>query len=411
MPWLRSLLVCCLCTTPALAEDWPQWLGPRRDGSSSEQVQAWKEPPKVVWRKPVSEGNSSPVIAAGRVFIHQKVTGRDEEEVVAFDAQAGKEQWRVHYARAPFQSLFGSGPRATPTVAGDHLYAFGVTGVLTCFEAASGKQVWQVDTLNKFKGKNLTFGLAGSPLVEGRGVLVNVGATGASIVAFDRNRGDVLWQALDDGASYASPIAFGSGKERQAVFLTQDALVSISPENGSPFWRFPMRDMLLESSTTPVRSGDILFASSITYGSVGLRLDDKDGKPAYQQAWKDPALTCYFSTPVAVGEYLYVVTGSNPFAFKTAVATLHCIEVRTGKERWKRPNIGKYHAALLRTGNDKLLLLDDAGNLMLVDPNPKEYRELARAHVCGETWAHPALAHGRLYVRDNHELICLALSP
>jgi outer membrane protein assembly factor BamB len=407
MPWIRSLLAMCLCSTSALAGDWPQWLGPKRDNSSPEKVAPWTEPPKVLWRQPAGEGNSSPVIASGRVFVHEKVKNQDAEEVVAFDAKSGKELWRGRYPRAAFQSLFGNGPRATPAVAGDRVYSYGITGVLTCFEAASGKQVWQVDALKEFAAKNLGFGAACSPLIEGKGVLVNIGGKGASVVSFDQQSGEVLWKSLDDGASYSSPIAFASDTGRQVVFLTLEGLVSLNPADGSLFWRFPMKDTLFESSTTPVRAGDFLVASSITYGSVGLRLETKGGKPAYQQAWKEPGLTCYFSTPVAVGDHLYIVTGKNPLSFKTPEATLHCIEAKTGKELWMKPRVGQYHAALLRTGDDKLLMLDDAGNLILLDPNPKAYRELARSKVCGETWAHPALSDGRLYVRDNRELICL----
>jgi outer membrane protein assembly factor BamB len=239
---------------------------------------------------------------------------------------------------------------------------------------------------------------------------VNVGGQGASVVAFDKDKGTVAWKNLDDRASYSSPLVFGQGRERQAVFLTQQALVSLSPADGRLFWRFPLVDLLFESSTTPVRTGDLLMASSITYGSVGLRLETKDGKPRATEIWKNDALTCYFSTPVAVGQdYLYVVTGTKPLALSSQ-ATLHCIEAKTGKELWQKPKVGKYHAALLRTGNEKLLMLEEAGNLVLLDPDPKEYRELARAKICGETWAHPALANGRLYVRDNKEIICLQLA-
>src|SRR5262249_46653885 len=160
--------------------------------------------------------------------------------------------------------------------------------------------------------------------------------------------------------------------------------------------------------TTPVRAGDFLLASSITYGSVGLRLETRNGKPDATQVWKNDALTCYFATPVPVGtEHVYLVTGT-PSLFSQA--TLHCIETKTGKELWRHPKVGKYHATLLRTGDQKLLMLEEAGDLVLLDPNPSQYRELARAKVCDETWAHPALVDGRLYVRDSKELICLRLA-
>jgi outer membrane protein assembly factor BamB len=410
MRWLPSLLGLLVAGTFAAAADWPQWLGPNRDAASPEKVAPWKEAPKVVWQQDVGEGHSSPVVAAGRVFLHAKVKDKDEEEVLAFDAKTGEQRWRTSYPRAPFRPTFGAGPRATPAVVGGHVYTFGITGVLSCFDADSGKQVWQVDTLQKFGAKNLLFGVSCSPLVEGKLVLVNVGAKGASVVAFDKDKGDVAWQSQDDKASYAAPIAFGEGSKRQVVFLTADGVISLSPADGSLFWRFPLVDQFSESSTTPVRTGDLLLASTITAGSVGLRLGTKDGKPTAEKEWKKDELTCYFATPVAVGkEHVYMVTGTKPPAFEVE-ATLRCVEAATGNELWKKSKVGKYHASLLRTGDDKLLMLDDAGNLMLLDPNAKEYRELARAKVCGDTWAHPALSDGRLYVRDGQKLICVQLA-
>jgi outer membrane protein assembly factor BamB len=411
---LLSLLACIVTAAPAAAEDWPQWLGPRRDNSSTEKVAPWKEAPKVLWRKPAGEGNSSPVVTGGRVFIHAKVKDQDREEVVAFDAKSGEELWRKAYPRAAFKSLYGSGPRATPAVVDGKLYTFGITGVLTCFEADGGKQLWQVDTLKEFKvEKNLIFGMACSPLVDGPRVLVNVGGKGASVVAFDRAKGETVWKSMDDRASYSSPIIFGEGAGRQAIFLTGANLASLNPADGSVFWRFPLQDKLLESSTTPIRAGDYLLASSITYGSVGLRLEMKDGKPAVKKEWKNDALTSYFSTPVAAGKGLvYLITGSNPLAFRKAEADLHCIEAATGKDLWKKAKIGKYHASLMRTGDGRLLLLTDGGDLALLDPDPTGYKELARSKVSGpDTWAHPALSDGRLYIRDMAELICLQMTP
>lgn len=410
---LSTPLLVLLASAPASAGDWPQWLGPKRDNSTTEKVAVWKKKPEVVWHVPVGEGNSSPVVADGRVFIHAKVKDKNEEEVLAYDAGSGKKLWRKAYPRAAFKSLYGNGPRATPAISHGRIYTFGITGVLSCFDAAKGEQVWQVDTLKAFGAKNILFGMACSPLAVGDRVLVNVGGKGASIVAFGRARGDVKWKALDDPASYSSPILFTRDKAQQAVFLTGAGVVSLDPTNGHLFWRYPFKDLLLESSTTPVRAGNLLLASSITQGTVGLRLEAPEGKPAAKQAWKNGALTSYFSTPVAVGTgHVYLVTGTNPLAFRTEpVAALHCVEARTGKSLWKKEKIGKYHAALLRTGDNKLLLLDDGGELALLEPDPKGYRELVRTKVCGPTWAHPALAEGLLYVRDNKELICLKLAP
>jgi outer membrane protein assembly factor BamB len=417
MHWLRSLLltmlVCFFMVLPAFAEDWPQWLGPRRENSSNEKVAPWKDNLKVLWRKPVGEGHSSPVVADGRVFIHAKMTDKNEEEIVAFDVENGKELWRTHYERAAFRSLYGNGPRATPAIVKDRLYAFGITGVLTCLDTKKGDKIWQVDSLQQFKAKNLFFGMACSPLVVDERVLVNVGGEGHSIVAFDRGSGEVAWKSMDDPASYSSPIDFVWGEKRQVVFLTGANVASLNPTDGRVYWRFPLVDRLLESSTTPIRNGDLLLASSITYGSVGLQLKMQDSKPGVEEAWKNKELTSYFSTPVAIGtEHIYMVTGTTPGPFTKPSADLHCIEVKTGKKLWSKAKIGTYHSSLMRTGDGKLLLLTDGGELALLEPDPKGYRELARSKVSGpETWAHPALANGRLYVRDKTELICLKFDP
>jgi len=410
MRWLLAFWALIFFVGSGFAEDWPQWLGPHRDNSTSEKVETWKNRPRLLWKQSVGEGNSSPVVANGMVYVHAKISGKDEEKLSGFDARKGLLRIVSNYARAPFKSLYGNGPRATPLVADDRIYTLGITGVLTCFEKARGNQVWQVDTWKHYPVAKLAFGVSCSPIIEGNKILVNIGAKGASVVAFDKSNGQAIWLSQDDSASYSSPIVFGPANERQIVFLTGKGLISLSPPNGELFWRFPLVDFLLESSTTPVKVGDILVASSITYGSVGLKLQNKDGKPEVKQLWKNEDLTCYFSTPVAVGQNeLYMVTGANPLKFKTG-ATLRCVDVKTGKELWQKSNVGQYHAALVRTGNDKLLMLEDNGSLVLLDPNPKEYRELARSSICGPTWAHPALSDGRLYVRDEKELICLELT-
>jgi len=410
MPWLRSLVLGLLCSSFAAAGDWPQWLGPNRDGSSPEKVAAWNQPPKVLWRQPAGEGNSGPIVAGGRVFLLAKVKDQDKEQVQAFDADNGTPIWSVQYDRPAFKSLYGNGPRATPAISDGRLYTFGITGLLICWDTATGKELWRSDTLKQFHANNLFFGMSCSPLVEGNQVLVNVGAKGASVVALDKEKGTLAWRSQDDRASYSSPIAFDQGGARQVVFLTQQGVISLNPSDGSLYWRFPLVDKLFESSTTPMRSGDVVLASSITYGSAGIKLQTKDGKPNATELWKNDALTSYFSTPVAVGlDYTYLVTGTKPPSL-TNVATLHCIETKTGKELWSRQKVGKYHASLLRTGDDKLLMMEEAGELVLLDPGAKEYRELARSKVSGETWAHPALANGKLYVRDGKELICLQLN-
>lgn len=399
------------CTSGLLiAADWPQWLGPNRDNSTTETVGLnWATPPRAVWRKPMGEGNGGPVVVAGKVIIQDKIKDKDEEEVIAFDALTGDEKWRTPYPRAAFKSLYGNGPRGTPAVADGKVFTMGITAVLSALDLSSGKVVWQNDLLKTFGAANLFFGSAGSPLVQDGKVFAMAGNKGGALAALSATDGQVAWRGRED-ASYSSPIALGNDADRQIVFLAQPGLVSVDPNDGKVLWREALKDALLESSSTPALCGDILMASSITFGSLAVKLEKKDGRTSGTFLWKNPELTCYFATPVAVGpDHFYVVTGTKPPALAGSKATLHCVEASTGKVLWKRPGVGTYHATLLRLGDGKLLLLEENGSLVLIQPDPKEYRELARAKVCGQTWVHPAIADGRIYVRDNKDLICLEL--
>jgi outer membrane protein assembly factor BamB len=400
-----------LWTTPAVllalaplasAADWPQWLGPTRDGAIPGKLARWTGDLKEVWRQPVGEGNSSPVVANGLVFLHSKVKDKDAEAVQARDVKTGDLKWEQTYDKAPFKPQFGEGPRGTPCVHDGLVYTVGNTGVLACWEAATGKPVWKVETLAVPKKDNLFFGLSASPLVVGDLVVVQ-GGTGESkgLKAYDRKTGKPAWTAGDDAASYAAPVVIGG----DIVALTGAHLMAVTPA-GAVKWKFPFKDFLNESSTTPIKAGDLYIAASVTAGAVGVKVTEKDGKAAPEAAWRNAKLTCYFSTPVPVGkDHLFVVTGSiaNPSV------VLRCVETVTGKEVWNKPNVGKYHAALLRDEAGTLLMHSDDGALRLLAPNVTKYEELAKSKGCGPTWAHPAVADGKLYVRDAKEVICLEL--
>jgi outer membrane protein assembly factor BamB len=406
---IAALFVLLVLGTAAGAADWPQWLGTKRDGGTTEVVKPWKEPLKILWKEPVGEGDGAPVIVKGKVYVHARTPGKYEESLAAFDADTGKPLWKTPYPRRKADFLYGSGPRGAPCVAEGKVYTFGITGLFTCYDADKGGQLWQIDTAKQYQAPTPFFGNSCSPLIEGNAVLLNVGAKGASIVAFDKDTGKEIWKKLDDRASYSSPIAVGAGAGRQIIFLTADGLVGLSPKDGGVFWAHPFKDTANESSTTPILAGDMLIASSITLGTAGLRLENTDGKPGVKEVWRKAGLTSYFATPVAVGkDHLYLVT-SRKTGVITFTATLRCIETATGNELWQRDKVGEYHASLVRTGDNKLLLVEEKGDLVLIDANPKEYRELSRSKICGKTWAHPTVANGRLYIRDAKELICVEL--
>lgn len=386
------------------AEDWPGWLGPRRDGTSAETISPWMEPPKVLWKAPVTEGHSSPVVAGGLVLLHTRVAGKNAEVLTARDSRTGTIVWSAETPRDPFENAFGTGPRATPATGSGKVVSQGVTGILACRDLKTGKELWTLDTLREFEAKNLYFGVSSSPLMDGERLFVMVGGKQAGIVCLSLADGKTLWKSVDDRASYSSPILTGKAAGRRLVVLTQAGVVALDPLTGKLDWKYPLVDKLNESSTTPVVLGNSIMAASVTYGAVGLT--PAPGQPSV--AWKNGSLTCYFSTPVATksGGEILTVTGR---LLPPPSSILRCVEASTGKELWNKPGVGKYHAALMRLADGRFLMHDDFGNITLFEATRENFRELARARVCGATWAHPALADGILYIRDDKELIAMQM--
>ncbi|HEY2784219.1 MAG TPA: PQQ-binding-like beta-propeller repeat protein [Fimbriiglobus sp.] len=402
--FLIGLILAITLSPPAPAADWPQFLGPTRDNASTETVSAWTGELKPAWKVPVGSAHSSPVVAHGLVYAFYQPGKKAADALAAYDLKTGDKKWEKSYDRDPFDPLFGAGPRGTPAVVGDDVFTLGGTGVLARWDAKTGDLKWKVDTLREFKVDNLFFGVSGSPLVGGGKVFVNVGGKGAGVVAFDRNTGKVAWKATDDGASYSSPTLAKFGGKEQLVVLTKQFIRAFDPATGAVLWKHPFRDPSNESATAPLAVGDELVCSSVTLGSVLL-------KPAADSAkvvWAKRGLNCYFSTPTAVGSDLYMLNGVLKGI--TPSVTLRCVELATGKVRWEKPNVGNFHAAVIRTGNGKLLMLDDNGYLTLFQPDEKEFKQLARTKVCGPTWAHPALSDGRLVIRDEKDLLCFEMA-
>lgn len=405
----RFLAACSLALAIAAsldAADWPQFLGPKRDNTTPEQVSPWTGELKPLWKMPVGEAHSSPVVANGIVYIFAQPKGANTDALSAFDAKTGELKWKNEYDRPEFKPLFGNGPRSTPVVSNGKVFTYGGTGILACWDAKTGDVAWKVDALKEFKANNLFFGVSTSPIMVGEDkVVVMVGGKGAGIVAFDAKTGKPAWQATDDPASYSSPIL----ANKQLIFLTGANLLGLSL-SGEKLWSVPFKDSLNESSTTPVVMGDVVIGSSVTAGTIAVRVSEKDGKFSTEKVWDSKALTCYFSTPVVAQDYLYMVNGAA--SLRNATITLRCVEAKSGKVAWEKKNVGRYHAAILRCGpegKERLLMLDDNGYLTLFETNPKEYKELARSKVCDTTWAHPALVDHHLYIRDEKELVCIPL--
>ncbi len=389
--------------------DWPQFLGPRRDSTTPETVAAWTGELRPAWRQAVGAAHSSPVVAGGVVYAFYEPAGKNADLLAAFDAATGRRLWENSYERAEFKPLFGHGPRATPLVHRGRVYTFGGTGILACWNVADGQLLWKVDTLQEFGAANLFFGVSASPLaLDEETIVVPVGGKGAGFVAFDAATGRRRWQATDEPASYASPILHRG----QLIALGGAHLLGLSPR-GQLLWSVPFEGKvgnLVESSTTPLAIDEWVIGSTISSGTIALRLRQDGEKWTPQTVWHNKELRCYFSAPVVVGEHVYMVNSTGTLT-QPSIA-LRCVEWKTGKIAWEEKNIGRYHAALLRcgpAGQERLLMLDDTGRLTLFTADPQQFRPLAQGKVCGPTWAHPALADGRLYVRDEKELLCIPL--
>jgi outer membrane protein assembly factor BamB len=389
----------------AVAADWPQFLGPTRDGVSAEKglFETWtKKGPPLRWSVPVGEGYAGPVVVGERVLLFHRVG--NEEVIECFDTDKGKSSWKFAYG-TKYQDQYGKGdgPRATPVVSGGKIYTLGAEGVLTCVELDGGKKVWQEALASKYKLRANFFGVGTTPLVEGDLLLVNVGAKGAGVVAFNKDSGKEVWKATDHDASYSSPVAATIDGVRHAIFLTREGLLSLDPANGKE--RFSMRWRARENASvnaaTPLVVGNEIFVTA-SYNTGALLVRAK--KDGIEEIWSnDTSLSAHFNSPVVRDGFLYGIDGRQEQG-----ARLRCVEWKTGKVRWTKENFGC--AALLLADGHVIALTED-GDLVLFEATPEAYHEKGRATGLAATCrAHLALAGGRLYGRDAKQLHCWNLT-
>jgi outer membrane protein assembly factor BamB len=400
------MMVSVVLLFAALAGDWPQFLGPTRDGvyTGSDIAPAWPSAgPHVVWKKDVGEGFAGPVVAGGKLILFHRLQGR--EIIECLDAATGKNVWSLEYPTA-YRDDFGfdEGPRSAPVIAGGVVYAFGAEGVLTAVDFATGKKLWQVAAHQKFRSPKGWFGSAGSPLVEGGKVLVNVGAPDAGIVAFDASTGNVAWKATSDEASYSSPTVATIGGAKHALFLTRSELVDLDPATGQIRFTMPFKSRSSASVTaaTPLVIGNLVFVSA-SYG-VGAALLEVNGSQ-FKKIWaNDDSMSNHYSTCVFKDGFLYGFHGRQEEGQE-----LHAVELKTGKIMWSKERFG---AGTVTLAGTRLLVVRENGELAIAPASPKEFRPSESARILGGVIrAYPAIADGRLYVRNEHTLICVRLAP
>lgn len=389
--------------------DWPQFLGPARNGvyGGGELAAAWPaEGPKVVWKMPVGHGFAGPAVAGGKLVLFHRVGG--EEKVECLDARTGKPLWAGGYATKYVDDFgFDDGPRGTPAVAGGKVYTFGAEGRLCCWDFDTGKRRWDVDTRETFGAAKGFFGVACSPLVEGDLVILTVGGEkGAGVVAFDKETGKVRWRATDDAASYASPTAATVGGKRRVFAFTRAGLTTLDPADGKIGFRFPWqsRSEASVNAATPLVVGDTVFLSaSYGTGAVLLQLDPVDPDKPPQAVWSgDDSLSNHYATSVHRDGYLYGFHGRQEEG-----QSLRCVELKTGKVRWSEDGLG---AGTVLLAGDRLLVLTEKGQLIQAAATPEGYKAAGTAQILPfDSRPYPALADGLFYARGKDRLVCVDL--
>lgn len=400
--------------------DWPQYRGPSLDGRTPEQVAStWPAGGlRAVWRVPTTGGFSVFSVLDGRAFtlMVREIDGGRREVCVAFDALSGNELWAAPLGPAKYDgggdsgtddNKGGDGPRSTPTVEGDRVYVLDSRLQLYCLDAATGQPVWTKDLVKECDARNIAWQSAASPLLDGDRLFICCGAEGGSLLALNKSDGSIHWKAESDKMTHASPVAATIHGVRQVIFFTQAGLVSAAADSGKVLWRYPFR-YSVSTAASPVVSGDIVYCSAgYGVGSAAVRIEKAGDGFKAKELWRlaDNRMANHWSTPVLKDGYLYGLFGFKEYG----ECPLKCVELATGKEKWAVPGFGPGGVVL---AGDRLLALNDRGALILIDPRPERYREMARMQVVkGKCWNHPVLANGRIFARSTQEGVCLEALP
>lgn len=386
-------------------QDWPQFRGPDRDGIFFDRETIGPFPsggPELVWDKPIGTGFSAPVATQGSVVVFHR---RGRQEVVeALRADSGETLWTFASPTA-YRDDFGfdNGPRATPVIADGKVFTFGAQGWLHCLDFETGRKLWGVDTHREFGVRKGFFGAASTPLVLGSRLLANIGGSnGAGIVAFDASNGRVLWKATDHAASYSSPVAGRFDGHTLAVFFTREGLVALDPASGTVRFsrRWRARSHASVNAATPIVMGDTVFLSaSYGTGAIAMRLCNRK----IEELWSgEDVIDNHYSSCVRSGETLFGFHGRQEHG-----QSFRAADLSTGRVLWSHERIRA--GSVTRVG-DRLLLLLESGELLLVAASREKFEVLARAQILArETRAFPALARGLLFARDQDTLVCLRL--
>lgn len=404
---LQWMALSAVFSSAVRAGDWPQILGPHRDGIAVDETltETWPESgPKQVWTADVGDGFAGVAVRGDRLILFHRVD--DQEVVQAHQAATGEKLWSTGFP-CSYQSGFSSdaGPRCVPLIADDRVYVFGVEGQLRCLQLNDGAEVWSRDTWTDFGAPEGYFGAGSTPLLVSDRLIVNVGGRdNAAVVAFSAKDGKTLWQSFDDTASYSSPVLADIDGTQHVIVVTRLNTLSLDPTDGRVRFSFPFgaRGPTVNGAT-PVVIGDHLFvSSSYRVGSVWATIGSETSEATSSG---EKLLATQYATPIRSGRLLYAVDGRQDIG----TAVLKCIDPAAQKILWEAG--GFEYGSLVRV-QDQILFLTCGGELIRFRADPGGYRELHRSRVLNATpRGHrlPAISNGRMFVRDDRQLKCLQI--
>ena len=381
---------------------WSQWRGPQRNGEAALTVPAsWPQTLTKRWEVAVGAGHASPIISGDRVIVHARQAER--EITRAFDLKSGKEVWRSEYAAPytmnPAARGHGPGPKSTPAVADGRVFTFGISGILSAHDVATGKMIWRSDA----PPAPPEFGTAMSPIVEGGSVIVHVGAQDqGALTAFDVSTGKPRWRWTGDGPGYASPVIATISGSRQLITQSENAVIGIDPAGGQLLWRIPFRTNYDQNSITPVVVNDVVIYSGLESGTTAIRIVRKGTTWTPEPVWKNEQVSMYMSTPVVIGSTLYGLSHRNRGQF-------FAIDIQSGRSLWTTAGREGENASIMAAGA-LLLLSTTEGELIVARANPAKFEEVKRYRIAeSAVWAHPAVSGASIVVKDVDKLICWSL--
>jgi len=438
---LSILTTLLILAYAAWGNDWPQWLGPRRDGVWRETGILKEFPPaglNVRWRTAIRAGYAGPAVAGGRVYVMDRVLApRDSkpadpfqrghlpgsERVLCLNEADGRILWQHEYT-CSYNISYPAGPRATPTVHDGKVHTLGAEGNLCCLDAQTGKALWSRELKKDYGVEAPVWGFAGHPLIDGHKLICLVGGSGSVAVAFDKDTGKELWRALSaKEPGYAPPMIYEAGGRRQLILWHPEALNSLDPETGKVYWSRPFTSKTGLSIATPRKLGDLLLVTSFYNGSLMMRLDAD--QPIATELWRGKStserntdgLHSIIPTPFLEDGHIYGVC---------SYGQLRCLKADTGERLWETlkattPNEKetRWANAFLIKHGDRFFLPNEKGDLIIARLTPKGYEEISRTRLLDPTnrdpgrdvvWSHPAFANRCIYARNDKEIVCASLA-